>query len=174
MTNRDGKSRYILRFLQIQTYSIMHLNTSRISHLLSYNANQESDIQHPPVIKNIIFDFGGVICNIDLKRTEKAFIDLGLKQFDTRRSIASSSGLFEKIETGAISPEQFRSELRGFFTHSVTDVQLDDAWSALLLDIPAPRIQLLEKLRTHYRIFLLSNSNKIHYYIDIVQVLHFV
>jgi putative hydrolase of the HAD superfamily len=140
----------------------MHLITSRISHP-SFIANHKSGIQHPLSIKNIIFDFGGVICNIDVKLTEKAFIGLGSKKFDTRKSIASSSGLFEKIETGAISPEQFRSGLRRFFTHSVSDDQLDDAWNALLLDIPPPRIRLLEKIRSHYRIFLLSNSNEIHY-----------
>ncbi len=139
----------------------MRLITDRITHPVSNIPNQTS-------IKNIIFDFGGVICNIDVKLTEKAFIDLGLKKFDIQQSITLSSGLFEKIEIGAISPEEFRFDLREFFTNSVTDLQLDHAWNALLLDIPSPRIQLLEKLRNRYRIFLLSNSNEIHYlkYLD--------
>jgi putative hydrolase of the HAD superfamily len=45
----------------------------------------------------------------------------------------------------------------------VSDASIDKAWNALLLDIPPERIRLLEQLRNHYRIFLLSNSNKIHY-----------
>jgi glucose-1-phosphatase len=124
---------------------------------------RNSSIVNRKFIKNIIFDFGGVICNIDVRLTEKAFIDLGLKKFDTGRSISDSAGLFEDIETGAISPEVFRDGLRKFFEHPVTDVQLDAAWNAMLLDIPEPRVRLLEKVREHYRIFLLSNSNEIHY-----------
>ena len=114
-------------------------------------------------IKNLIFDFGGVICNIDVKLAEKEFVALGLTNFDTGKSISSSSVLFEKIETGAITPERFRTELKKFFSNDVTDNQIDKAWNAMLLDIPAPRIRLLEQLRVHYRIFLLSNSNEIHY-----------
>jgi putative hydrolase of the HAD superfamily len=114
-------------------------------------------------IKNIIFDFGGVICNIDVNLTKQAIVELGLKKFDTGNSITSSTGLFEALETGSITPERFRDELRPFFENPVTDEQLDTAWNALLLDMPEPRIRLLETLRKNYRIFLLSNSNVIHY-----------
>jgi HAD superfamily hydrolase (TIGR01549 family) len=135
----------------------MELNLAKIPTCHSSLVNCHS-------IKNIIFDFGGVICNIDLRLTEKAFLDLGLKKFDTGRSISDSAGLFEDIETGAISPQVFRDGLRKFFEHPVTDVQLDSAWNAMLLDIPESRIRLLEETRKHYRIFLLSNSNEIHYH----------
>jgi len=114
-------------------------------------------------IKNIIFDFGGVICNIDVKLTEQAFINLGLKQFDTDQTIADSKGLFERLEVGTITPEQFRDELRNYFVNPVSDEEIDQAWNALLLDIPEPRIRLIEKIRDNYRIFLLSNTNEIHY-----------
>jgi putative hydrolase of the HAD superfamily len=114
-------------------------------------------------IKNIIFDFGGVICNIDVNLTKQSITALGLKKFDTGNSITSSTGLFEALETGAIPPERFREEIRPYFEHPVTDEQLDAAWNALLLDIPEPRIRMLEALRKNYRIFLLSNSNQIHY-----------
>jgi putative hydrolase of the HAD superfamily len=134
----------------------MELNPAKIS-------NRNSQIVNPKSIKNIIFDFGGVICNIDVKLTEKAFMDLGLKKFDTGRSISDSAGLFEDIETGATSSQHFRDELKKFFVTPVTDDQIDGAWNALLLDIPEPRIRLLEEVRKHYRIFLLSNTNEIHY-----------
>jgi putative hydrolase of the HAD superfamily len=122
-----------------------------------------SSIPHPESFSSIIFDFGNVICNINPKLTEQAFIALGLKSFDTSLSISASKGLFEQLETGTITPEDFRDGLRRFFPTTLTNEQLDHAWNALLLDIPAPRIRLLEKLRTQYRIFLLSNSNIIHY-----------
>jgi glucose-1-phosphatase len=129
----------------------------------SFFSNPKSEIRNPKSIKNIIFDFGGVICNIDVKLTEKAFMDLGLKQFDTGRSISESAGLFEDLETGTISPQHFRDELKKYFVNPVTDEQIDTAWNALLLDIPEPRIRLIEKVRQQYRIFLLSNTNEIHY-----------
>ena len=119
-------------------------------------------------IKNIIFDFGGVICNIDVTLTEKAFMDLGLTNYDTGRSIADSAGLFEGIETGTISSRQFRDGLKPLFSNPVTDEQIDTAWNALLLDIPGPHIRMLEALQKNYRIFLLSNTTEIHYlkYLD--------
>ena len=84
------------------------------------------------------------------------------KTFNTKEAITDSRGLFDKLETGSISPADFRMELKRFFRNPVTDDQLDQAWNAMLLDIPASRIRLLERLRTNYRIFLLSNSNEIH------------
>ncbi|MDP1620896.1 MAG: HAD family phosphatase [Bacteroidales bacterium] len=134
----------------------MKLNLTKFS-------TPKSGIRNPESIKNIIFDFGGVILNIDVKLTERAFVDLGLKKIDKGQSLRDSAYLFDKIETGAMSPGQFRDELRKFFIDPVTDDQLDAVWNALLLDIPEARIRLLETLRKDYRIFLLSNTNEIHY-----------
>jgi putative hydrolase of the HAD superfamily len=134
----------------------MQLILSRISH-------PASDNLHPASIQNLIFDFGGVICNIDVSRTEMAFKNLGLQAFDKKSSITDSAGLFEKLETGSISPEQFRNEVKKIFDKPITDEQINHAWNAMLLDIPASRIKLLEDLHLNYRTFLLSNSNAIHY-----------
>jgi putative hydrolase of the HAD superfamily len=134
----------------------MQLILSRISHPASSNL-------HAASIQNIIFDFGGVICNIDVSLTEMAFKYLGLKAFDKKSSITDSKGLFENLETGSISPVQFRNEVRKIFDKPITDEQINNAWNAMLLDIPAARINLLEDLQLNYRTFLLSNSNAIHY-----------
>jgi glucose-1-phosphatase len=134
----------------------MKLNLAKIS---KGDASRVTNHQ----IKNIIFDFGGVILNIDVKLTEKAFMDLGINRFDPVHSISRSAGLFRDIETGTLDSRKFRDELRKFFPGPVTDEQLDSAWNALLLDIPEPRIRLLEKVRKNYRIFLLSNTTEIHY-----------
>jgi glucose-1-phosphatase len=134
----------------------MQLNFSKIS-------NPKSEISNPKLIRNIIFDFGGVICNIDVKFAEKRFAELGFVVGDDGSSIARVKKLFEDIETGTLSPDKFRDELKKYFSKPVTDLQLDEAWNALLLDIPEPRIRLLEDLRKCYRIFLLSNTNEIHY-----------
>ena len=114
-------------------------------------------------IKNIIFDFGGVILNIDYTLTEKAFASLGLTDFDRIYSQATQKELFDKLEKGQISPGVFRTEIRKFIRDGVTDTQIDEAWNAMLLDLPAERVELLDKLKKKYRLFLLSNTNEIHF-----------
>jgi glucose-1-phosphatase len=118
-------------------------------------------------IKNIIFDFGGVICDLDIARTEKKFIEFGpVKSIDTSSPENSSLRfdiLVEQYEKGAVSSEKFREIIKNHYQTTPTDAAIDDTWNALLVGIPGQRLYLLEEIRTHYRIFLLSNSNEIHY-----------
>ena len=114
-------------------------------------------------IKNIIFDLGGVILDIDYNLTVKAFEKLGIPNFKAQYSKMSQSNLFDNIETGKISPEEFRNLIREVAEKDVTDAEIDHAWNALILHLPQYRIEILKKLQDNYRLFLLSNTNKIHY-----------
>ena len=126
-----------------------------------------SHIPNHKSIKNIIFDFGGVICDIDISLSEHKFKEFGPAKTFSTRSPETPSLLFEKLvdqlETGDISSREFRDTIREHYLSSPSDEAIDEAWNALLLDIPRQRIRLLEKIRDHYHIFLLSNSNEIHY-----------
>ncbi len=113
------------------------------------------------MINNILFDFGGVILNINHKLTEDAFRELGIENFEQLYSQAVQNQLFDKLEKGQISPGEFREEIRKIYY--LTDPQIDKAWNAILLDIPEERIKVLEAVKNNYRTFLLSNSNAIHY-----------
>jgi putative hydrolase of the HAD superfamily len=113
-------------------------------------------------IENIIFDFGGVICNIDFKLMERRFVELGFKVSDPA-ALPRSQQLVKSLECGAMGPAEFRKEVKKLFITEPSDQQLDEAWNALLLDIPESRIRCLENIRKRYRIFLLSNTNEIHY-----------
>ena len=95
------------------------------------------------MIKNIIFDLGGVILNIDYNKTSEAFRDLGLIDFDNLYSQSEQSHLFDKFEKGLISENDFRENIRIFSKINLTDFQIDSAWNAMLLDLPAERIQIL-------------------------------
>jgi len=141
----------------------MQLKLSQISDLRSGILPDLQAGVNPKSIKNIIFDFGNVICDIEVKRTEAAFLNMGLKTFDPDYGMTGSTSLFNALETGTVTPREFRDQLRKFFLNPVTDEQIDNAWNALLLEIPEPRVRLLEKVRRHFRIFLLSNTNEIHY-----------
>lgn len=113
-------------------------------------------------IKNIIFDLGGVIINLDYNRTRESFIKLGVKDFDAIYSKAQQSGFFDEFDKGTLSPDEFRHEIRKHISHKVTDAEIDTAWDAMLLDIPKEKLDLLRALKGKYRTFLLSNTNKIH------------
>lgn len=112
-------------------------------------------------IKNIIFDLGGVILNIDYDLTSKAFKKLGIKDFDKLYSQAKQNNLFNNLETGKIDPEEFRTSLKKYIPKA-TDQEIDFAWNAMLLDLPKERIELLREVKENYRSFLLSNTNAIH------------
>ncbi|MEO6903200.1 MAG: HAD family phosphatase [Bacteroidia bacterium] len=112
--------------------------------------------------KNIIFDLGGVILNIDYNLTVKAFAQLTTSNFDSLFSKAKQTNLFDLFEKGEITPVEFRKKLRSQLNCELADEAVDDCWNALLLDLPIERLHLLQKLASKHRIFLLSNTNEIH------------
>jgi len=113
-------------------------------------------------IRNIIFDLGGVILNINPQLTVDAFRNLGWKDFYEANNQSLCKKLFYNLEQGSSSPEVFRDNVRRKIVNQNDDAEIDKAWTAMILDIPADRVRYLEKLKTSYRIFLLSNTNEIH------------
>jgi len=113
-------------------------------------------------IRNIIFDLGGVILNINPALTVDAFRNLGCKDFYEGDNESLCKELFYNLENGSSSPEVFRDNVRMMFVNHKNDEEIDRAWTAMILDIPAVRVRYLEELKKSYRIFLLSNTNEIH------------
>ena len=113
-------------------------------------------------IKNIIFDLGGVIINLDINRSIEALQKLCKANCQIAYNQREQSQLFDMLETGVSSPDQFRAGLREAYGITAPDEEIDAAWNAMLLDIPQERIDLLLELGRKYRIFLLSNTNAIH------------
>ena len=122
-------------------------------------------------IKNIIFDWGGVLTNLHLDATRKAFQQLGLSIYDESVPHKSHDELFIPFEIGQLTPEQFRNGIRQNTHATLTDAEIDHAWNAMLGDLPPERWKLLETARKYYRTFLLSNTNAIHlpYYFNYLQ-----
>ncbi|HEY4935937.1 MAG TPA: HAD family phosphatase [Puia sp.] len=114
-------------------------------------------------IKNIIFDLGGVIMDIDVKQTMHAFSGLGLKNIHEYFGHGFAASFFSDHEAGRISDEDFLKEIKNLLNTEVSHDELIDAWNALLLRFPPDRIALLKELKTKYRLFLFSNTNAIHY-----------
>lgn len=114
-------------------------------------------------IKNIIFDLGGVVLNIDYNRTLQSFKNLGITWFHELFAQQHSSEVFAKLETGKISEEDFYNEFRKETKTNLSDEQIKTAWNAMLLDFTTERIALLKQIRNKYNTFLFSNTNSIHY-----------
>ena len=113
-------------------------------------------------IKNIIFDLGGVIMDIDVKKTLQAFTGLGAKNIHEYFGHGFAASFFSDHESGKISDEAFILKIKKLLGGEVSDESVIEAWNALLLFFPPERISLLKELKTRYRIFLYSNTNTIH------------
>ncbi len=122
-------------------------------------------------IKNVIFDFGGVLVDLDKQATLKAFRALG---FDAEAFVGTygQSGLFGDQERGVISTDEFCDEVArlsvgfcadGQMVETPTPEAICSAWNKMLVRIPPRRLQALLALRDRYRLFLLSNTNEIHW-----------
>jgi putative hydrolase of the HAD superfamily len=113
-------------------------------------------------IKNIVFDLGMVLLNLDTRKTIDAFAQLGISGMMSEKGFVYDHEIFYLMEKGKLSPEEFRSGVRKLIPGSVSDQQIDDAWNAMLLDFPANRVELVKKLRPQYHLYLFSNTNAIH------------
>jgi HAD superfamily hydrolase (TIGR01509 family) len=116
----------------------------------------------PSGIKNIIFDLGGVLLNIDPQRSIHAFHELGMADLIKPGGWGYEHEVFLKMEQGLLSDQEFRNGIRTLLSLHVSDAEIDEAWCAMLLRFPAEKIRLLQKLASQYRLYLFSNTNSIH------------
>lgn len=114
-------------------------------------------------VKNLIIDLGVVLLNLNAERCYNTFKEYGIPNI--RQLVGSSykTGICNELEKGLITPETFRDELRKLTGKELTDRQIDTAWNSFLLDIPAYKLDLLLRLRKKYTVYLLSNTNAIHW-----------
>lgn len=113
-------------------------------------------------LENVIFDLGGVLLDIDYTATLKALSGLGVRNVEQMYTQAAQTDLFDRLDVGAISPDEFRAELRKFASKAISDEQLDSAWCAMLGEFRKESCELLLQLKSRYRTFLYSNTNAIH------------
>ncbi|OGX84343.1 hypothetical protein BEN47_02985 [Hymenobacter lapidarius] len=115
------------------------------------------------MLPHLLFDFGGVIIDIDYDATPAAMRRLSCAGSTIAFSQATQSELFDQFETGHLSPAAFRTGLRHAYDLDATDAELDAAWHAMLLDVPAERLALIGELRRQgHQTALLSNTNALH------------
>lgn len=115
----------------------------------------------PEDIKNLVFDLGGVIMDIEKDNCVRAFQSLGLPDAPAYFGEFKQQGPFALVESGAITPDQFRAEIKALIPNHVSDAEIDNAFCQFLIGIPVRRLQQLRDLRKKYGVYLLSNTNPI-------------
>ncbi|MGE5382092.1 MAG: HAD-IA family hydrolase, partial [Omnitrophica WOR_2 bacterium] len=108
------------------------------------------------------FDFGRVLLNIDPRLTQIGLAELGYRPDDESKG-AKDDAIVTNLESGKIRPDEFISSVLSVVTETATSNDIIRVWNAMLLDFPEKHVKTLLKLKQNYRIFLLSNSNQIHY-----------
>ncbi len=113
-------------------------------------------------IDAVIFDFGGVILNIDYTKTIDAFVALGVSDFENQYSQMTQSNLFDLLETGKIDSSEFYNLIRKNLNISSSNGSIQHAWNALLEDYRIESLSFLEQIKSRIPTYLLSNTNAIH------------
>ena len=113
-------------------------------------------------IKNIIFDLGGVILDINYQATVDAFAQLGISNFSKLYSQKSQQKLFDQFETGHISSKEFVKGIQQMHSIQIPDELIITAWNAMLKGVKKNKLDYIKSLRNQYHTILLSNTNEIH------------
>lgn len=112
------------------------------------------------MIKNLIFDLGGVIITLAPEEALRRFKSLGLENAEEQMDIYTQTGIFGQLEEGNISAEKFREELSHQVGREVTYDECRHAWLGYVKEVPQRNLDVLLRLRSEgYRIILLSNTN---------------
>jgi len=116
----------------------------------------------PSGISSIIFDLGGVIVDLSVAKTVQAFSRLsGLPEKSIIEAYTKHPDFFA-YERGEITDVDFRLMLRRIFLLEASDEEIDQSWNAMLIDLPDSKLKLVEQLKSHFSVFVLSNTNNIH------------
>ena len=114
-------------------------------------------------IKNIIFDFGGVLLDIDYQRTYESLTKLLNINFKSGQLPEEHKTVFHDFETGHINKENFILHLQSMSSKAIPEAdEIIMAWNAMLIGWNPDKFDFLLSLRTKYKVFLLSNTNELH------------
>lgn len=111
------------------------------------------------MIKNLIFDFGGVIVDIDRDRAVKRFEALGMTNAEELLDKYHQRDIFLEIEDGRIDAEDFCRKLEVYCRREISFKEAKNAWLGFFVGDPQYRLDFLEELREKYHIYILSNTN---------------
>lgn len=110
------------------------------------------------MIRNLIFDFGGVLIDLDMEAVPR-----GLRKFGVEVPGPELMQWSLKYETGQIPTKTFLREVTRALPGS-REEEIRRIWNATVAKLPRERLEFLEALKASgaYQMFLLSNTNALH------------
>lgn len=110
-------------------------------------------------IKNIVFDFGGVIISFDRDLAVEAFQKIGVEEADSLLGKYHQQGIFQEVENGNMDAETFRRELSKIAGKELTYKEVENGWKGFITEVPQYKLDYLNQLRKKYKVYILSNTN---------------
>jgi putative hydrolase of the HAD superfamily len=114
-------------------------------------------------VKNLIFDLGNVLYDIDFKKMNAAFTSIGIEGIDQHFTLNKSHKLFLDLEMGFVNEQEFYEGVRALVNLPLTNEQIQFAWNALLVGFRKNSIDWIKQNNTQYNTYLYSNTNQIHH-----------
>lgn len=113
-------------------------------------------------IRNIIFDLGVVLLDLDFDHANRKFQNLGLQDLKALYSFMHANPFFHDFETGKMKNRSFIKGIKKLLPKTVSDAEILDAWNTIVVGFPDDKIQFIKQICEKYNIYLLSNTNPIH------------
>ncbi|MEG1580633.1 MAG: HAD family phosphatase [Bacteroidaceae bacterium] len=111
------------------------------------------------MIKNIVFDFGGVIVNLDRERAIRTFVEMGVTDAASLLDPYHQHGVFLEVENGKCNATEFCEKLSTLYKREITDADAERGWLSFMDGVPQKRLALIQELRKTYNVYVLSNIN---------------
>ena len=112
-------------------------------------------------IKNIVFDLGGVIIDLDITRSMKRFEKLGIRNVAEILDPYEQQGVFLELERGQTDLPQFCKTLSRYAGKELSVKEIEHAWMGFVVDVPQYKLDYILDLRKAYKVYLLSNTNPV-------------
>lgn len=110
-------------------------------------------------IKNIVFDLGGVIIDLDRDQAVRRFEEIGVEDADQLIDAYEQKGIFLELEDGTIGAEEFCQKLRKHTGKEISFADVTRAWLGFVVDVAQYKLDYIWQLRERYKVYLLSNTN---------------
>lgn len=112
-------------------------------------------------IKNIVFDLGGVIIDLNRACSIKRFKEIGVEDIEAYLDPYEQKGLFLSLENGTVTLEEFRVQLSKLIGKTVTIEEVSYGWMGFVEAVPQYKLDYILELRKQYRVYILSNTNPV-------------
>lgn len=113
--------------------------------------------------KNIIFDLGGVILDINMQKALDGFAALGLPESELRFDVGKAADLMHRYQLGHFTTDEFCRRLAARCNPGTTPEQVAHAWNSICLGIPERKLNAIKALKQRANVYLLSNTNDLHW-----------